>query len=116
GYIEAPHPGSSIRFWKQAIAEQRPMARRGLATMLHVKVKHGDGDAWSEMGMMYLEGKLIQRDPEAATHCFVQGTQLGSTLAATNLVTQHVFLGARCDVNVLLMALRRLEQDCATTT
>ena len=116
GYIQAPHPGSSIRFWKQAVTDERPMARRGLATMLHVQVTHGDGDAWSEMGMMYLEGKLIQRDPEAATHCFTQGTLLGSTLAATNLVTQHVFLGARCDINVLLMALRRLEDDCATTT
>jgi hypothetical protein len=114
GWIQAPHPGASIRFWKQAVVEDRVMAQRGLATMLFVQVKRGDPDAWNEMGLMYLEGRILTRDPAAATHCFVQGARLGSTMAARNLVSQNVILGAPCDLNDLLFALHRLEQDCAS--
>jgi TPR repeat protein len=116
GYIEAPHPGASIKFWKQAVADKRPMAHRGLATVLNSGVARGDGDAWNEMGLMYVEGKLIKPDAKAATRCFAQGARLGSALASLNLVTQHIFLGAAVDMNDLLLALRHLEDDCATST
>jgi Sel1 repeat len=116
GYIEAPHPGASIRFWKQAALEGRPMARRGLLTMLDVKKRSGDADVWNEMGLMYHDGKLIKQDDKAAVHCFAQGARLGSALASLNLVTQSIFLGAAVDMNDLLIALRHLEEDCASST
>jgi len=116
GYIEAPHPGDSIKFWKQAVLEGKPMARRGLLTMLDVKKRSGDADVWNEMGLMYHDGKLVPQDEKVAVYCFTQGARMGSSLASLNLVTQHIFLGAAVDLSDLLIALRHLEEDCATST
>lgn len=92
GHIGAPHEGNTFAFWQQALDEGRPRAAKGLVEFLKSQSRAGHPEAWNELGMCYLEGKLVGRDTLLAVRCFARASALGSLAGAKNLVTQ--FLGA----------------------
>ncbi len=91
GYVDAPHEGASVAFWKQASRDGRPDARRGLLRVLRFHADGGSGDAWNQLGLIYAEGQLVGKDPAVSAHCFARAFELGSPDGCKNLVTQYFF-------------------------
>jgi len=114
-YVERPHPGASIEFWKQAVAEGRHGAEHGLATVVQFHADQGDPVAWNELGMMYSEGLAVPKNLVSAAKCFSNASRLGNDVGTMNLVTQFLFLEGAEDLSDVAAALDRLEQACGDT-
>ena len=89
GYVEAPHEGHSVLFWKRAAEENRYNARNSLLGLLKGQVERDDGDAWNVLGLLYSEGRLMKVDDDNALHCFARASELGSLKGSANLVRLH---------------------------
>jgi hypothetical protein len=79
GFIEAPHPGTRIAFWEKAASEGRPHAAENLITKLTLISYSGNADACEELGKIYLEGKLVPRDPAASARWYARARELASS-------------------------------------
>jgi len=95
GFVEAPHPGSNIGFWKQAAEEGRPRAARNLMIMLADKAGGGSGEACNELGLIYAQGKLTAADPDKATSYFSRACDLGNSAGRANLAIQYLKLALK---------------------
>ncbi|HTE05488.1 MAG TPA: tetratricopeptide repeat protein, partial [Planctomycetota bacterium] len=113
GYVEGPHPGSSIRFWKQAVAEGKPHAARSLVELVQYQATEGSGAAWNELGLLYMEGKLVPKDSSAATTCFIKATELGDPTGCSNVATQFFLKKVPYPLDVVSRAIDILERECA---
>ncbi len=113
GYVDAPHEGSTYLFWRKAVEEGRFHATRGLLEVVKSLARDGHSEAWNELGMMYMEGKLVPRDPKLAVQYFAQASKLGNVSGAGNLATQFLQApGAEAGKSVL-RALDQVEAECA---
>jgi TPR repeat protein len=112
GYVQAPHQGTTYLFWRQALEEHRPGAERGMLSVLRGMAREGSSSAWNELGMVYLEGRIVRPDPQFAGRCFAKATRLGSVAASANLVTQFLSVPNAPPVDVIELALDQLEQAC----
>lgn len=109
GYVEAPHPGSSLGFWSQAYLEGKPGVGKKLFKLAGSQAEHGSGAASNLLGMLYIEGRVVERDDAAAAHYFSTASELGDLDGSANVLTQFLFLReARSDRDVAL-AFERLE-------
>ncbi|MEO6593286.1 MAG: hypothetical protein ABIP94_00875 [Planctomycetota bacterium] len=115
GYLARPHPGDSIPFWKQALAEGKPDAGRKLVMVTGSKAVAGQSaDAYNELGILSIEGKVDASNAntalKSAARWFEQAARLGSLQANENIVLLFLFRGARRSDDELTRAFQRLEQ------
>ncbi|HTE05253.1 MAG TPA: hypothetical protein VK824_03575, partial [Planctomycetota bacterium] len=113
GYVGAPQPGSSIPFWKKVVAQGGRDGPRGLLTVARFQAQQGSAEAWNELGLISMEGRIVNRSPAAAVECFAKASALGSLTASKNLVTQFFQrqeMEADADIE---LALDRLEKECS---
>ncbi|MFM9995292.1 MAG: RnfABCDGE type electron transport complex subunit D [Phycisphaerales bacterium] len=113
-YIEAPHPGNSIPFWKKAAAEGKPRAARGMLITAGVQAELGSGDAENEIGLIFLEGSVpgIKPDPDRATVHFAESCALGSIHGCINAADRFLFHNVARTPQDAARALDHLEQNC----
>jgi hypothetical protein len=110
GFVQGPHPGSSIEFWRTAARGERPHATENLLKLLHSAAASGSAGALNVLGELYREGELVPRDEQLSTSYFAQASELGSLSASANLAAQFLAVeGARAGP-VVERALERLEQ------
>jgi TPR repeat protein len=113
GFVEAPHPGSSIGFWKKAAEEGRPRAARNLIIMLTDKATAGSGEACNELGLIYAEGKLAAAAPAQAASWFARACELGHPGGCANLAVQFLTSNQQPPGREVEMALDFLEKQSA---
>jgi hypothetical protein len=116
GFVEAPHPGSNIGFWKKAAEEGRPRAVQNLLIMLTDTGNGGSGDAWNELGLIYAQGKLVPTNAVEAAACFAKACELGHHGGCVNLAIQDLFLNQQQPGKDLEVALNFLEKQSAQPT
>lgn len=93
GYIEAPHPGNSIPFWKKAFAENRMHAGHSLVLAAGAQAEGGhSGAAYNELGLICMEGKIVRENHAAAAKHFARACELGNVDGCANTVIQFLFL------------------------
>ncbi len=137
GFVEAPHPGSTIGFWKKAAEENRPHAVQNLRYFLDdfsqrdidnvtesVSGTEGSGSQSREqllgilcnqVASIYAEGKLVPADPAKAVRYFQKAAELGNLDGSANLVMEFLrtnLPGTQIDISRTLSA---LEQNPAAT-
>jgi hypothetical protein len=112
GYVEAPHPGSSIPFWKRAVADGKPNAKRSLVELVTYQASQGSGAAWNELGLFYMDGKLVDRDPKSAAGCFLNACHAGDLVGSANLASQYFQTHVAFTEEDLALAIDRLEKEC----
>ncbi|MFN0244464.1 MAG: hypothetical protein ACKVWV_16370 [Planctomycetota bacterium] len=116
GYVDAPHPGASIAFWKQAVIDDKPNADQKLLKMLGARAEQGAPIACNELGVVYMEGKIVPQDRAAAAHWFGKACEGGNVDGCTNVATQFLFQREfKSDADVA-RALDRLERRCGRKT
>jgi len=109
------HPGDSITFWKQALAEGKPEAGRKLVMVTGSKaVAGGSADALNELGILSIEGKVVDDDPQRALKSgadwFAQAAARGSLQACENTLAIYLFLGLSRSDDELTAATRRVHE------
>ncbi len=112
GFIETPHPGDSIPFWKRAFEEGKPLAAHSLVILAGAQAEAGSAAAANELGLLCMEGKAIGEKRGAAAKYFERACELGDERGCANLVMQGLFLGEGRSEASLSNALDLLEQDC----
>ena len=114
GYVGGKHPGDSIPFWKQAVADGKHDAQRKLALVAGSQaIAQQSGEALNELGILALTGDV---DPasertrfNSAADWFAQAALRQSDAAVHNLVAHFLYHGARRDDRELDASLKRLE-------
>jgi Sel1 repeat len=115
-FVEGPHPGASIGFWKKAWEEGKPRAALNLRDMLVNEAAKESGPALNMLGVEYLDGKLFPENHAAAANCFLRACELGHVEACDNLVRQFLFLGEAASDEAVETGLAALERESATGT
>ena len=113
GFVEAPHEGRSIAFWKKAFDEGRPGAGPKLLTMIQTRMAKDDGVAFNAMGSLLMDGRLVARDPQAAALDFAKACELGSQRGCVNVLRLYYKAGLAESKPAVSRALDELEPDCA---
>jgi TPR repeat protein len=138
GYVEAPHPGNSIRFWAKAAEENRPTARKNLMRMLNYLDQQNLHDPslaveafgvagpqtreqilgamCNQAGAIYAEGKVIKADLAKACHYFSQACNFGNLDGCVNLAAQYVMFDRPEAESAAGSALAKLESASAGKT
>ena len=113
GFVQAPHPGNSIPFWKRADTDG--VRRAGKNVVLVALIQAGDDSpaANNEVGLICIEGRLIERNNATAARYFARASELGSLAGAANVAMQYLFLDERRSDADVARALAQLEQACA---
>jgi hypothetical protein len=114
GYLQGPHPGDSITFWKRAVAEGRHDAERKLVMVAGTHaVARQSGDAYNELGILSLTSDVDRAEAAArltsAGVWFGEGARRGSSAAVANYVQLFLFQGVRRSDQELAAALQALE-------
>ena len=86
------HPGHSLAFWTKAADQHLPNARRNLIGLLSQEARDS-GTAAATLGLLYAEGKYVERDPERAADLFAHACELGNTDGCRMLLIRHVIFG-----------------------
>jgi TPR repeat protein len=111
GFVEAPHPGKTLAFWKKAAEENRPRALSNLRRILgefdhrnmddpaerlvvmgddgSVSREQSLGNLYNQVASIYAEGKLVPPDPAKAARYFEKACQLGDVDGCANLALQY---------------------------
>lgn len=113
GYIGTPHPGDSIPFWKHAYVEGKPHAGSSLLIVAGGQATVGhSGAAYNELGLICMEGTIVEQKRGRAASYFEQACELGNIHGCANVVMQYLFYNERLSDEAVVNALERLEQDC----
>lgn len=118
GFVDAPHPGDSIPFWKQALREGKPFAGHALVMAAGAQAEAGrSGAAYNELGLICVEGSVPQVKPDSAKAAgfFANACALGNREGCANVAAQFLFLDQRLSDEEVTRALDFLEQDCLAT-
>jgi len=113
GFVEAPHPGASIGFWKKAYADGKPHAAEKLLKVIGAQAEAGSAPACNEMAIGYMDGKIVPEDHAAAAHYFARAAELGDPAACGNVAIQFLFLHEGTSDEDVAKALAALERACA---
>lgn len=111
GWVDAPHAGASLRFWKEAHDQGKPFAGRNLLKMVGTRADSGDAAACNQLGALYLDGEMTARNPLAAAHYFAQAAALGNLRGCENVVEHFFANGCAASQEALLSSLARLEAE-----
>lgn len=113
GFVGAQHEGGTAEFWRRKVDEGNPYGAQGLVEVLKSQSRAGFAPAWNELGILYLEGKIVAKDPQLAARCFARGVKAGSVAAAANIVTQFLAVeGAKAGPTVSA-SFDLLERECS---
>ena len=113
GYIMGPHPGNSIPFWKQAVADNKMHAGRGLVIVAGSQAEGSNsGAAYNELGLICMEGKIIEQNRSLAAHYFAEGCARQDESGCVNVTLQFIVFGEARSSEDVALALDSLEQDC----
>jgi hypothetical protein len=118
GYIEAPHPGDSIPFWKKAVADGKPHAGHSLVMAAGAQAEgRGSGAAYNELGLICMEGRLpgVRQSNAKAAQYFAKACELGDLDGCGNVATQFLFLHEWLTDEDVQRAFDRLEQAFRAT-
>lgn len=119
GFIEAPHEGNSIPFWKQAFAEGKPHAAHGLV-MAAGSLAEGAGQAtaYNELGTICADGlresdqSVVYRNPQKAAEFFAKACQMGDINGCLNEAIQAICRREKLSDEQVSFAIDRLEGAC----
>jgi TPR repeat protein len=109
GFVEAPHPGASIAFWKKAFEDGKPRAGPKLYKVVGSQAEAGSPTACNELGVMYMEGTVVAQSRAAAGHYFAQACALGDACGCANVATQFLFFHEGQSEEDVARALDRVE-------
>jgi hypothetical protein len=112
GFVEAPHEGRSIAFWKQAYDEGKPDAGRKLLNMIQTRMTKDDGVAFNAMGSLRMDGRLVVRDLQEAALDFARACELGSQRGCVNVLRLYIKGGLAESQAAVSRALDEIEPDC----
>ncbi|MCB9879936.1 MAG: SEL1-like repeat protein [Planctomycetes bacterium] len=115
GYLDGPHPGDSIAFWRRAVAEGRFDASRKLVMVAGSQAVGSDSAAaYNELGVASLTLQVDDATPlaraKSAAKWFAEAARRGSDEGALNLVQAFLFLGVHRSDAELAAAQARLQQ------
>ncbi|MET0555917.1 MAG: hypothetical protein ABW221_22950 [Vicinamibacteria bacterium] len=114
GFVEAAHPGASVAFWKNAYAEGKPHAGHSLVMAAGAQAEGlGSAAAFNELGLISIEGRIVDRSPGGAARYFGRACELGSLEGCANVAVQYLFLKQRRSQEDVTRALDRLEAACS---
>ncbi|MFN0245224.1 MAG: RnfABCDGE type electron transport complex subunit D [Planctomycetota bacterium] len=116
GFVQGRHPGGTYEFWKRAVDEGKHNAVHGLLEVLKSHARDGSAPAWNELGNLYLEGKLVEKDPTTAARYYAQASKGKSLAGSANLATMYLGSERAGDSKVVTQAFDQLEQACAEPT
>jgi TPR repeat protein len=115
GFIEGPHPGNSITFWKKAYVEGRHHAGNSLVMAAGSLAEgSGQGAAYNELGLICMEGEIVRENHGLAAQYFAKGCALRDESACVNVALQFLCLRERLSDADVALALDLLENDCNT--
>jgi TPR repeat protein len=114
GFVGGDHPGNSIAFWKQAIVDGKPHAGHSLVMAAGSQAEAaGSGAAFNELGLICIEGKIVNENHGTAARYFARACELGNFHGCANCAVQYLFLGERRSDDDVALALEKLELQCA---
>lgn len=114
GFVEGPHKGNSILFWKQAEAEGKPWACKKKVIVSLVQASSGSGPANNELGLISMEGnEYVEQSNGKAARFFSQACALGDFHGSANVAIQFLFLKERRSDEDVARAFAQLEQRCS---
>lgn len=115
GFVEGGvHPGASIPFWKDAYAQGKPHAGHSLVMAAgSLAESGGSAAAYNELGLICIEGHIVDRNPGTAARYFGRACELGSLEGCANVAVQYLFLKQRRSQEDVTRALDRLETACS---
>jgi TPR repeat protein len=116
GFVGSRHEGVSLAFWQRASEEGRWFASRNVLTILNSQAKAGSAEAFNELGLVHMEGKLVKRDPGVATHLFAKACELGNSAGCANAAIQFLFHGTAKSLDEAGQVLDYLENAAAHGT
>jgi hypothetical protein len=116
GYVEAPHPGASIGFWKKAYEEGKPRGELNFKKMLLVEASKDSAPALNQLGVLYLKGELVPENHAAAANFFRRACELGDPDGCDNLVRQFLFMGEAASDEAVAQGFAGIEAQCAAGT
>jgi hypothetical protein len=114
GFIEGPHPGNSMLFWKRAYDEGKPHAGPTLLKMAAFGASQGNATAYEILGELHAEGRQVPRSTAVAARYFARACDLGNAEGCRNLARLFV-QGEEMPQDVAARALDQLEQKGAAT-
>lgn len=112
GYVQGQQEGATVQFWQQACEEGRTGAQRGLLAVLKSSATDGNAAAMNELGMLYLEGKYVERDFEDAVRYFARASKMGSLAGSANVVGMFLKSETAESSPVVVGALDQIEEAC----
>ncbi len=115
GFVEAPHPGNSIPFWKKAFADGKHQAGRALVTVAGNQAEaNNSGAAYNELGLIRIQGTIpeVSQSNASAAKYFARACELGDESGCVNTAIQFLFLRERRSDEDAARALDLLEKDC----
>ncbi len=115
GFIQAPHPGNTIRFWKRALSEGKPNAGHSLVMAVGALAKgSGSADAYNELGLICVDGSVpdVKRNDAKALKYFDQACELGSIDGCANVAIQFLYLRQRLSDEDVSYAFDQLQESC----
>lgn len=116
GYVDGPHPGNSIPFWKKALADEKTFAGHSLVMAAGAQAEGGgSGAAFNELGLICMEGTVreVKQNNARAARFFGQACELGNVHGCANVAIQFLFLKERRSDADVARALDLLESECA---
>ncbi|HEB51794.1 MAG TPA: hypothetical protein ENI87_00925, partial [bacterium] len=124
GYFGREHPGRSIEFWKRAVRDRRYSAERGLVKVVGSRAVDPlvppaeRASALNELGVLRMQTGIDASDLTTrinnAAGWFASAAELGSDVAAKNVVQLFLFYRARRSDRDLGRALQRVQQMALT--
>lgn len=109
GFVHAPHPGSDLEFWEKACADGKRHACAKYLRTLDYQASVGSADACNRLGIVYVEGKIVDQSGATAAEYFNRGCELGGMGGCCNLVNLYVQFNVG-DSEQVHQALNRLER------
>jgi hypothetical protein len=94
GRTDGRHTGDSLPFWQQACAEDRPTGCRRLLQLETMYCGDNSGWACNELGTLYAQGTLADRDTERALTYFSKACELRFQAGCLNLLSRGTYTQA----------------------
>ena len=138
GFVQAPHPGSTLGFWWKAAEEKRPRAVANLRLILDSLTREdlddpskpvgGTGTTGplnreqvigildDQIGSIYAEGKFVPTNSAKAIYYFRRGCEHGNPDACTHLAVEYLFSDRLETQAGAEQALATLEKTCLQST